>query len=261
MFSTVSKMSFKILIVEDEELYADQLEMLVDKLGYEHLATLDNSHDALNCLKDELPDLILMDVHIRGEHDGIELAELIQKDFLIPIIFITSLQDDLTFSRASRTNPINFLVKPFSELQLQRSIELTVKKLSSSSVENSLPTEKVKKEEEIWENDFFFKTHFFIKSRQRLEKVATKEVLFLEADGHYCQIHTLQKKFLVRIPMLELSKRLPKDTFLQTHRGFIINMEKVDSVDLKDSVIIIGDKHVPLSKRNRTMVLEKLNWI
>ena len=252
-------MSFKILIVEDEELYADQLEMLVDKLGYEHLATLDNSQDALNCLKKELPDLILMDVHIRGEHDGIELAGLIQKDFPIPIIFITSLQDDLTFSRASRTNPLNFLVKPFNQLQLQRTIELTVKKLSS--IASEIPIEPTKKEEETWENDFFFKTHFFIKTRQRLEKVATNEVLFLEADGHYCQIHTEQKKFLVRIPMLELFKRLPKDLFLQTHRSFMINMGKVDSVDLSDSVIIIGEKQVPLSKRNRSMVLEKLNWI
>ena len=254
-------MSFKILIVEDEELYADQLEMLIDKLGYEHFATLDNSQNALNCLKKEIPDLILMDVHIRGNHDGIELAGLIQKDHSIPIIFITSLQDDLTFSRASRTNPLNFLVKPFNQLQLQRTIELTVKKLSNTSTTSIISTEKIQKEKEIWENDFFFDTHFFIKTRQRLEKVATNEVLFLEADGHYCQIHTKEKKFLVRIPMMELSKRLPKDSFLQTHRSFIINMEKVDSVDLQDSVIIIGEKQVPLSKRSRTVVLEKLNWI
>ncbi len=254
-------MPFKILIVEDEELYADQLEMLVDKLGYEHLATLDNSQDALNCLKKDRPDLILMDVHIRGEYDGIELASLIQKDFPIPIIFITSLQDDLTFSRASRTNPLNFLVKPFNQLQLQRTIELTVKKLSNISETEPTSNSTIKKEDEIWENDFFFKSHFFIKTRQRLEKVATNQVLFLEADGHYCQIHIKEKKFLVRISMLELSKRLPEDLFLQTHRSFMINMEKVDSVDLQDSVIIIGEKQVPLSKRNRAMVLEKLNWI
>ncbi len=252
-------MSFKILIVEDEELYADQLEMLVDKLGYQHLATLDNSQDVLDCLKKDLPDLILMDIHIRGEYDGIELAGLIQKDFLIPIIFITSLQDDLTFSRASRTNPLNFLVKPFNQLQLQRSIELTVKKLANTTTTAEIPIAATK--EETWENDFFFNTHFFIKTRQRLEKVATNEVLFLEADGHYCQIHTEQKKYLVRIPMLELSKRLPKDSFLQTHRSFMINIGKVDSVDLQDSVIIIGEKQVPLSKRNRAVVLEKLNWI
>jgi len=255
-------MSFKILIVEDEELYADKLEMLVDKLSYEHLATVDNSKETLRILEKEIPDLILMDVHIRGEHDGIELAGLIQKKHLIPVIFITSLQDDLTFSRASRTNPINFLVKPFNDLQLQRMIELTVKKLSQ--LENSVPDNPPKtlpQDEEIWDNDFLFKDHFFIKTRQQLEKVATREVLFLEADGHYCQVHTPKKKFLVRLPMLELFNRLPKDLFLQTHRSFFVNIEKVDSVDLQDSVIIIGEKQVPLSKRNRAIVLKKLNWI
>lgn len=255
-------MSFKILIVEDEELYADKLEMLVEKLDYEHLATVDNSKDALALLQKELPDLILMDVHIQGEHDGIELATLIQEKHLIPIIFITSMQDDLTFKRASRTNPLNFLVKPFNDLQLQRTIELTVKKLSQQDISKS---DFSKKENiavnENWENDFLFQTHFFIKTRQRLEKVAVAEVLYLEADGHYCQVHTADKKYLVRTSMTELTKRLPNDLFLQTHRSFLVNMEKVESVDLQESLLILGKKQVPISKRNREIVLKKLDWI
>ena len=262
-------MSFKILIVEDEELYADRLEMLVEKIGYEHFATVDNSKDALALLQKSLPDLILMDVHIQGEHDGVELAALIQKEHLIPIIFITSLHDDLTFKRASRTNPLSFLVKPFNNLQLQRTIELTVKKLSQpSSLLGSQDISKTessqnenKEEAENWENDFLFQTHFFIKTRQRLEKVEVNDVLYLEADGHYGQVHTADKKFLVRMAMAELSKRLPEELFLQTHRSFLVNMEKVDSVDLEESMIVLGEKQVPMSKRNKEVVLKKLNWI
>ena len=252
-------MSFKILIVEDEELYADKLEMLVEKLDYQHLATVDNSRDALALLENELPDLILMDIHIQGDHDGIELASMIQKTHPIPIIFITSLKDDLTFARASRTNPLNFLVKPFNELQLQRTIELTVKKLSSST--KTPESESGELENSEWENDFLFQTHFFIKTRQRLEKVAIADVLFLEADGHYCQVHTEDKKFLVRTAMAELAKRLPPELFLQTHRSFLVNIEKVESVDLQESVIILGKKHVPMSKRNKDVVLKRLDWI
>ncbi len=251
-------MSFKILIVEDEELYADKLEMLVDKLDYEHLGTVDNSKDALALLQKELPDLILMDVHIQGEHDGIELAGLIQNEHLIPIIFITSMQDDLTFKRASRTNPLNFLVKPFNDLQLQRTIELTVKKLSQPK---DLEHDFSKKENTDWENDFLFESHFFIKTRQRLEKVAVADVLYLEADGHYCQVHTEDKKYIVRTSMTELAKRLPDDSFLQTHRSFLVNTTKVNSVDLQESVIILGKKQVPMSKRSREIVLKRLDWI
>ncbi len=241
----------KILIVEDELLYSVRLEMLIDKLGYHHLSTVDNSVDALAVIKKELPDLILMDVHIQGEYDGIELADMICKEYTIPVIFITSFQDDLTFKRASRVNPIQFLLKPFDNMQLQRSIEVSVQKLRQN------PTGK----SEEWENDFLFQEHFFIKTRQRLDKVAVKDVLYLEADGHYCTVYTNEKKFLIRMSMSELNKRLPEQLFFQIHRSHLVNVDKVDSVDLQDSVVIVGDKHLPLSRRNKEEFLKKLDWI
>ncbi len=78
----------KILIVEDEELYADRLEMLVEKLEYELIGIVDNSTDALKIIEKTPPDFILMDIHIQGQYDGIELAAQVQQRFDIPIIFI-----------------------------------------------------------------------------------------------------------------------------------------------------------------------------
>ena len=106
--------------------------MQLDKLGYEHLATVDNSQMALAILENETPDLILMDVNIKGDYDGIELADKIHQKENIPILFITSLQDDMTFRRASRTNPVGFLTKPFSKVQLMRSMELVIKQLAEN---------------------------------------------------------------------------------------------------------------------------------
>ena len=200
-----------------------------------------------------------MDIHIHGDHDGIELADMIQQNHSIPIIFITSVHDDLTFKRASRTNPVHFIVKPFNELQLQQTIELTVKKLNSNTADT--PTDPSNHTSYEWENDFLFQNYFYIKTRQRLEKVAVENVLYLEADGHYCQVHTGEKKFLVRIASKDLLKRLPLNLFIQTHRSFWVNIKKVDAVDLKESVINLGNKQAPLSKRNRELVLKKLNWI
>lgn len=244
--------NFKILIVEDEELYADKLEMLVDKLGYEHLATVDNSTDALRIIEQTKPDLILMDVHIKGAYDGIELTDLIHKEQLIPVIFITSMMDDLTFNRATRTNPINFLNKPFNDIQLQRAIELSIRQLNS--------TVKIDKTEN-WEADIYFEDFFYIKNRHKLEKVAISDVLYLEADGHYCLIHTTEKRHLVRMSMMDLAKRLTATSFFQTHRSYLVNFRKISSVDLQDSVVIIGDKQIPVSKRNRETLLKKLDWI
>lgn len=252
-------MSFKILIVEDEALYADELEMLVDQLDYQHLATVDNSQDVFKILEGDLPDLILMDIHLLGEHDGIELADLIQQKHSIPVIFVTSLQDDLTFKRASRTNPLNFIIKPFNELQLQRTIELAVKKLNNKNSAKSIDSANPTSQE--WENDFLFQNYFFIKTRQRLEKVAVENVLYLEADGHYCQVHTNEKFFLVRTASKELIKRLPANLFVQSHGSFWVNIKKVDSINLEESIISLGNKQAPISRRNKELVLKKLNWI
>lgn len=103
------------------------------------------------------------------------------------------MQDDLTFKRAARTNPIHFITKPFSDLQLQRSIELSVRNLANAQEEN-------------WENDLVFKDHLFIKVRHKLEKIAIDSILFVEADGRYCQICTEEKKYLVRLSLFFVSK-------------------------------------------------------
>lgn len=240
----------KILIVEDEELYADKLEMLVEKLEYELVGIVDNSADALAKIRQNPPDLILMDVHLQGEHDGIELADLINREFNIPVIFITSLLDDLTFNRASRAKPIYFINKPFSDIQLQRSIELTVRQLGTQANE---PQE--------WEQDVIFKEHLFIKVRQKLEKVAIKDIVYLEADGRYCQIFTEGKKYLVRLSLQECMELLPAAEFLQTHRSYLINAEKIQTIDLQDNFIQLDKFQVPLSKRHREVLLKKLNWL
>lgn len=246
----------KILIVEDEELYADQLEMLVEKMEYEPLAILDNSVDVLAFLEQNEVDLILMDVNIQGNYDGIELADMIQKQQPTPVIFITSLKDDMTFKRALRTQPYGFLIKPFSEIQLQREVELCVQKLTLESAKKS-----EEQQTEEWENDVLFNGYLFVKIKNRLEKIALKNILFLEADGLYCKLQTNDRSYLLRMSMTELSERLPIGVFLQTHRSFLVNTKKITAVDLENSVIKLGDFEVSLSKRNRTKLLQNLDWV
>jgi DNA-binding LytR/AlgR family response regulator len=243
----------KVLIVEDEELYADKMEMQLDKLGYEHLATVDNSDEALREIETTLPDLILMDVNINGEYDGIELADMIHQKEDIPIIFITSLEDDMTFRRAKRTNPVGFLTKPFNELQLQRSIELVVSQLEKK--------EEVKHKETKAPLEVFTTSHFFIKNRQKLEKVNFEDIVYLEADGRYTQIITKNKKYLIRKPLQELHSRLNTNQFVQSHRSFILNLKLVTSVDLFEMIINLDGFHVPLSKRLKEDFLKRLETI
>jgi CheY-like chemotaxis protein len=123
---------FRIMIVEDDELTASKMEMQIDKLGHELFKWVKNSELAILALEQQQPDLILMDINIEGEYDGIELTDMIHQQWNIPIVFVSSLQDNYTFKRIKRTNPIAFIQKPFSAIQLQRTIELAVEQLQTT---------------------------------------------------------------------------------------------------------------------------------
>ena len=253
-------MPLKVLIVEDEELFADRLEMLVDKLGYTHVGTVDNAIDATAVTKEQGPELVLMDININGEYDGIELAERLQEYGPLPTIFITSLADDRTFARAARSTPHGYLLKPFNELQLQRSIELVARQLVVDEPVNPAPAPSPTTHKEATE-ELSLDGDFFIKNRSRLEKVSVDEVLYLQADGHYCQVHTAEKKYLVHRPLSDLAARLPAADFFVTHRSYLVNAKRVTAIDLDNMVVQFGGKQAPISKRSREAVLERFDWI
>ena len=252
-------MPLKVLIVEDEELFADRLEMLVDKLGYTHVGTADNATDATALTKEHHPELVLMDININGEYDGIELAERLQVYGTLPTIFITSLVDDRTFARAARSTPHGYLLKPFNELQLQRSIEIVARQLVAGELTTpapaASPTARENAEELNLDGDFF------IKNRNVLEKVSVDDVLYLQADGHYCQVHTAEKKYLVHRPLSDLAAQLPAADFFPTHRSYLVNANRVTAIDLNNMIVQLGEKQAPISKRSREAVLERFNWI
>ncbi len=241
----------KILVVEDDELIAMEIERVVDILDYDHKDTVDNSDDAISaCISSEI-DLIIMDIHIQGSHDGIELADMIKADHDIEILFVTSMQDDLTFNRANRTNPVGFLQKPFSELQLKRSLELVAKKISAkSSLDDNTDDEVSYKQDS-----------FFIRKQKKISKVDASEIFYFEADGGYTKIITDSDLFMVRRSLKEIFAKLDQELFIQCHRRYIINIEKVKSVDLDDDYVIFSERKVPFSRRERDNLIKKLNLL
>ena len=243
--------AFKIMIVEDEEIFADRLEMLIDQLGYEHLITVPSSTQALAQMFTETPDLILMDINIVGDLDGIQLAEKINAKQPTPIIFITSFRDEDTFKRALQKAPVAFLLKPFDELQLQRSIELAVLQLSKEPPNDSASQQQ-------WVKDLIVEDFIFIKVRNKLVKVYVPNIYYAEADGQYSTLHTSQRKFVVRIGLSELLDKFPKEQFVQTHRSFFVNLQKVEEIDLQDGVLHLGAHHVPVSRRFKEVLIKRL---
>lgn len=237
----------KVLIVEDEPLYAGQLEMLVLELGYLPLAKVSSGDMAIDMAQAAQPDLILMDINIDGNKDGIETAAIIHKTNTIPVIFITSMQDDATFERAKSAAPYAFITKPFSAKKLQRTIELAIARMQPQK-ENSTG----------WADDVLVKDSFYIKVKNTLEKIVLKDIQWIEVVNRDCIVHTIEKPLTVRISLTELIAKLPETLFLQVHRSFIVNIKQIDSVDLTNNRITIKGNHIPISKAHKEGILEKL---
>jgi len=118
----------KILVVEDDDIIAKVEDWRLKNLGYDVCGRAVTGAEAMELVVKHKPDLVLMDINIKGEIDGIETAKMIKKGFSIPVIYVTSHSDGPTLVRAKETQPDGFIVKPFDDNDLRVAIELALKK-------------------------------------------------------------------------------------------------------------------------------------
>jgi PAS domain S-box-containing protein len=118
----------RVLVVEDQKLIAADLENTLEKLGYDVIGSAASGEDAVRDAEDLRPDLVLMDIRLRGAMDGIQAATLIRERQDIPIIYLTAYADEQTILRAKITAPFGYVVKPFNERELRAAIEIALYK-------------------------------------------------------------------------------------------------------------------------------------
>jgi CheY-like chemotaxis protein len=121
-------LSPKILIVENERIVADDIKQRLEDLGYEVIGISGNGNDALKKTGEIKPDLILMDIILTGEVDGIETAQQISELYSVPFIYLTAYYDDEILKRASLTQPAGYITKPFDSVGLHAAIQMAIYK-------------------------------------------------------------------------------------------------------------------------------------
>jgi PAS domain S-box-containing protein len=117
-----------ILIVEDEQIVARHIEKQLIASGYQVAACVPTGEAAISEVINKKPEIVLMDIRLQGEMDGIEAADIIRKNYQLPVIFLTSYTDDESFQRAVITEPFGYLIKPFDIKDLNRAVEMAIYK-------------------------------------------------------------------------------------------------------------------------------------
>lgn len=238
----------KILIVEDEMIIGANISLQLSKLGYEVTGIISKGEDALIHVRQNHPDIVIMDIQLKGQMDGIETAKAIQREFSVPVIYLTANADDEYFKRAKETNPFAFISKPFKKLDLQHAVELTIDRLQRNG-------QKVY-EDEACGSPYIQSDSIFVRKNERMIKIMIDDIYYFEADRNYCKIHAKNRECLLVMTLKEIDEKLPREHFLRIHRSYIINLSHVQEV--AGSHVVIGKKAVPMSKNLRSELLNRL---
>ncbi len=240
----------RILIVEDEMIISEDLTEILENLGYQVAGTAISAREALQLLDEENPDLVLVDIRLKGGRDGIELARDIREHFRLPFIFLTSHADPATLRRAREVNPYGYLLKPFEEPAIHAAVEMA---LANFAKENN----GVEQENDNME--MVLKDSLFVRSNGLLVKIHFTEILYLEADGNYTNVYTGQKRFALRSILKVLEEKLPPHRFARIHKSFLVNLAQITAIDSQS--VHIGDKEIPISRSQHSWLLNQIHTL
>ncbi|WP_016776485.1 LytR/AlgR family response regulator transcription factor [Anaerophaga thermohalophila] len=247
-----------VLIVEDEIMIAEDIAMRLDEVGYETKGIVDNVDEAIVWLEEQRPDILLVDISLKGDKTGLDLARLINERFQLPFIFLSSLANQSVIEKARQVKPSAYLLKPFNDKQVRVAIELALFNFyGDESKESHAPCEE---HGEQHKNIFLqMPGCLFLRSGNAFIKVNFEDILWLEADSNYTVIHTKQGKFTYSTVLKKFEEKLPQKDFVRVHRTFIVNLSNVTGFE--GNMLLVGDKEIPVNKSCRDMVFSRFRTI
>ncbi|GGW40411.1 response regulator [Arenibacter certesii] len=239
----------RILIVEDDMIIAANISLQLSNLGYEVTGLVTRGEEAIIHAKSDKPDIILLDINLKGDLDGISAASKIQENHNIPIIYLTANSDEATFTRAKATHPYAFISKPFSNLDLRRTIALVVEQIKGSS-------EGVV---DGFQNIQVLDDRIFVRHNGKMMKLLLDDISYIEADRNYSNLVTPNGSYLISTTLKVLETELKNHKFIRVHRSYMVNISKLDIVG--EHHLEIKRKVIPLSKSFKQHLLKHLHTI
>jgi len=249
--------NINVLVVEDESIVSKDIQHSLKKLGYTVVGAASTGEKAIELALSERPDIVLMDIMLKGNMNGIEAASLIKEQIAIPVIFLTAYADESTLSKAKISEPYGYILKPFKEIDLQTSIEMAIY--------------KHKKEQEIIkERDFLFslvdnkeksKDFIFVKSNSKLVKINCKDIYFIEALKDYVVINTLDTRYTIHSTMKEIENKMGTEEFIRVHRSFIVRLDKISSIEFPNLSLENDKKSIPIGGSFRDDLNSKIKLL
>jgi DNA-binding LytR/AlgR family response regulator len=247
-----------VLVVEDESIVSKDIQHSLKKLGYSVVGAASTGEKAIELATSTLPDIILMDIMLKGEMNGIEAADQIRKSCSIPVIFLTAYADESTLSKAKITEPYGYILKPFKEIDLHTTIEMAIYKHS-------------REQEVVKERDLLFslvenkdstqKGYIFVKSNSKLVKLKSEDIYYIEALKDYVVIHTPEARYTIHSTMKDIDLKMGQEEFVRVHRSFIVRLDKIATIEYPNLTLEDIDKLIPIGGSYRDDLNNKIKLV
>ncbi|GAB3704555.1 hypothetical protein GCM10027592_36040 [Spirosoma flavus] len=252
----------RILIVEDEAILALDLKAKLQSEGYVVVGTAPTGARALEIFGQQPVDLVLCDVHLKGEIDGIETSRQLLAIRVVPLIYLTAFSDADTLRRAKQTAPAAYLVKPANIAQLRIAIELAISNFARiSATPASKPVSDVAPDgDRDLNRDTILRieNQIFIKSNQQFVRINLADVLYLSAEDIYTTFVTSQKKYALRLSLGQVLERIDYGWFVRIHRSYAVNIGHVDAFNEQE--VNIGAMQIPLGRSYRETFIRRFTF-
>jgi DNA-binding LytR/AlgR family response regulator len=232
-------LNVKIGVVEDEMIIATSIVATLKKLNYNVATPASGYADALEMIEKEQPHLLLLDINLGGQKDGIHVAEFVRANYQLPIIFLTANSDTKTVQRAKTVNPNAYLLKPFTKDDLFASIEIAISNFYENAERNS------KKE------------NLIVKSGYDFVNIKIEKIVFIQSNDNYVSIQLTEgKPLIVRSTLLEMLEKLPGNEFTRINRSVVINHFFIKKIETDQ--IMVADTKFTITAKSRQELLEKV---
>ena len=228
---------YPFLIVEDQEIIAENLRRIIVQLGYPNPYLATSYPEAIEIIKNNEVSLLLLDIFLKKDSkDGIDLIKEVHQNKMIPHIFVTANADKATLDRAKLTNPFGYVVKPFDKNNIFSNIEMALFNISKNTSETNRLKYINKGQKEYLEIDY---------------------IQYIKSDGVYLEIiNDTDKKILIRSTFKEIESELPNH-FVQIHKSVMINCKKIDSYS--GTKVKVCEQELSIGRSHKKEFLEKIS--
>lgn len=192
-------------------------------------------------------DVVLLDIHLAGEKNGIWLAQQIRKNLRLPIVYLTAFGDDRTLQEIVETKPNGYLMKPYNVPTLLTTITIAIQSYAN----------ELNKDDRLEAESFNLKDTIYIKDSHIRVKLKINEIIYIQSDGNYLNVYLKNKRHVIRSKMDDFLIKLDSSIFQRIHQRYAVNISKIDQIGADH--LAINNVDIPLRGKYKVSLLERLN--